>query len=109
MRRPASLARRLWALVALAGTALPAARGRAQTTGSVPEAGVDPGCRRPAGVGLEQHRAGAYTEAIRSFEAALARAPAPVLRYNLALSHRLRGDCREAVDLYRCYLAAAPP
>jgi tetratricopeptide (TPR) repeat protein len=64
--------------------------------------------RRLAEAGLQQYRAGAYDEAIASFEAAFALAPAPGLLYNLAQAHRMKGDCPGAFALYRRYLDSDP-
>jgi tetratricopeptide (TPR) repeat protein len=64
--------------------------------------------RRLAESGLQQYRAGAYDDAIASFEAAFALAPAPGLIYNLAQAHRMKGDCPGAFALYRRYLDSDP-
>ena len=64
--------------------------------------------RRLFGEGLKHFNVGEYDIAIQKFKASYQREPAPGLLYDLAQAHRLKGDCGQALVLYRRYLAAKP-
>jgi tetratricopeptide (TPR) repeat protein len=58
--------------------------------------------------GLRHYNVGEYDEAIERFRSAYQLDPAAGLLYNLAQAHRLKGDCAEALVLYRRFLATQP-
>jgi tetratricopeptide (TPR) repeat protein len=58
--------------------------------------------------GLVYYRLGDYRAAIHEFEAAYRTTRAPALLYDLAQAHRLDGDRRRALPLYRAYLHDLP-
>jgi hypothetical protein len=58
--------------------------------------------------GLKHFNIGEYDLAIEKFKDSYKRDPVPGLLYNLAQAHRLKGDCGQALVLYRRYLAARP-
>jgi tetratricopeptide (TPR) repeat protein len=66
----------------------------------------DPEAQRLYEEGLRLYRIGNYDEAIASLKASYLRTPAPGLLYDLAQAYRLKGDCGEALRLYREFLAA---
>jgi hypothetical protein len=103
----------LWPLVGIlilarvspaSGTAAPGQGGASES----PAADVDPEARRLFKEGHEHFRRGEYDEAIQRFKAAHLRHPAAALLYDIAQAHRLKGDCAQAVELYRQYLATGP-
>ena len=51
---------------------------------------------------------GEYEQAIADFKEAYRLFPSPGLLYNLGQAHRLKGDCTEALTMYRNYLRLAP-
>jgi tetratricopeptide (TPR) repeat protein len=58
--------------------------------------------------GLAYFKLGDYDLAIAAFKQSYELAHAPGLLYNLAQSYRLKGDCRQALRLYRTYLRELP-
>jgi tetratricopeptide (TPR) repeat protein len=58
--------------------------------------------------GRAAHDARDYAAAIAAFTEAYALAPAPGLLFNLAQAYRLRGNCDDAVLMYRRFLATGP-
>jgi tetratricopeptide (TPR) repeat protein len=54
------------------------------------------------------YHAADYDRAIEAFRQAYALSKSPGLLFNLAQAHRLKGDCRQALTLYRNYLRALP-
>jgi len=69
---------------------------------------VDPEARRLYQEGLEHYRRGEYDATIAKLEASYERTPSPGLLYDLAQAHRLKGDCRRALDHYRRYIETGP-
>ncbi|HEY2746920.1 MAG TPA: hypothetical protein VGL86_19995 [Polyangia bacterium] len=79
----------------------------------VPSAAADDGdaavrARALSTEGLADFKAGRYAEAIESFAASYAIAPAPLLLFDIAQAHRLLGECDQAQQYYERYLVAAP-
>jgi tetratricopeptide (TPR) repeat protein len=104
---PSILSRALVAGILLLG--MPA---RAQTVHSndpSDEGALGTAARAAFVEGLKSFNIGEYDAAIERFKAAYRLSPAPGLLYNLAQAHRLKGDCSEALILYRRYLATEPP
>jgi tetratricopeptide (TPR) repeat protein len=62
--------------------------------------------RQLSDAGLAAFNQGRYSDAVAAFDAAYALSKAPLLLYNSAQAHRLKGDCAEALALYRRYLDA---
>ncbi len=59
--------------------------------------------------GLEFYQAGNYDAAIAEFKAAHAAAPSPTILFPWAQAERLRGNCRDAIDLYQRFIDSDPP
>lgn len=59
--------------------------------------------------GLEFYQAGNYDAAINEFKAAHAAAPSPTILFPWAQAERLRGNCRDAIDLYQRFIDSGPP
>lgn len=59
--------------------------------------------------GLEFYQAGNYDAAILEFKTAYAAAPSPTILFPWAQAERLRGNCREAIDLYQRFIDSGPP
>src|SRR5438034_7742739 len=100
----------VYAAIALCLRPVPASAEDGPTDrGAAPAAeDTDLEARRLLEEGLKRFNAHQYPGAIERFEAAYRRSPAPGLLYNLAQAHRLNGDCGEALDFYRRYLATTP-
>jgi len=64
---------------------------------------------RERGVKLLTESPKDYTAAAREFAAAYKLKADPKYLFNLALAQRLGGNCREAIDTYKRYLATDPP
>ena len=64
--------------------------------------------RQLADRGRTSHEAGDYNTAIAAYTEAYALAPSPALLFNLAQAYRLRGNCDDAVLMYRRYLDTTP-
>lgn len=58
--------------------------------------------------GCELYDLARYGEAIREFEFAYRIKDDPVLLYNIAQAHRLSGDSKSALRMYKTYLRRAP-
>lgn len=58
--------------------------------------------------GVEDFKAQRYDLAIQKFAAGYRLSAAPLFLYNLAQAHRLKGDCAEALNRYRAFLATDP-
>lgn len=58
--------------------------------------------------GQVQYTLGEYDDAIALFREAYVLTAAPILLFNLAQAHRLRGDAGQATELYRHFLRLAP-
>ncbi len=54
------------------------------------------------------HDRGDYDEAVTAYQEAYVLAPSPALLFNLAQAYRLKGDCDNAVLMYRGYLRTRP-
>jgi len=87
----------------LAAIALAAPAVEADSSDPVPQR-----ARKLADRGRELHQRGDYARAVAAFKEAYVLAPSPGLLFNLAQAYRLQGQCDDAVDMYRRYLAAAP-
>jgi tetratricopeptide (TPR) repeat protein len=59
-------------------------------------------------LGLAAFGVGRYADAIADFDAAYALSRVPLLVFNSAQAHRLKGDCEEAVTLYQRYIEVDP-
>lgn len=71
---------------------------------------ADPGeAARLYDEGRRYFNVGEYDPAIEKLKAAYLIAPLPELLYDLGQAFRLKGDCAEALSLYRRYLATSPP
>jgi hypothetical protein len=75
---------------------------------STPKVAGDPEARQLYEQGQRSFDAGDYADAITKFRASYQRSGAPGLLYNLAQAHRLKGDCVQALALYRRFLATSP-
>jgi tetratricopeptide (TPR) repeat protein len=58
--------------------------------------------------GQVQYALGEYDQAIALFREAYELSSAPILLFNIAQAHRLKGDCAHAVELYRHFVRIAP-
>jgi tetratricopeptide (TPR) repeat protein len=92
------------AVAILAAAALWAERAGAETA---PTADDDE-ARRLFESGQRHFQQHEYDQALTDLEASYQRVPVPALLYDLAQVHRLKGDCAEALRLYRDYLASGP-
>jgi tetratricopeptide (TPR) repeat protein len=70
--------------------------------------GPEKAARKRFDEGLAHYRAGRWDEAIESFRAAQAIAPAAELHFNIAQAYRMKGACAEALEEYRRYLEEDP-
>ena len=59
-------------------------------------------------VGQAHYNLGEYDEAIAAFREAYEISSAPALLYNIAQSHRLKGDCLRALQVYRHFVRLDP-
>jgi hypothetical protein len=99
-RRTAGPSRLSALVLACLATAAGTARGQ--------EPSPDVQARRDFESGLRSYNAGDYRTAIELFQSSYQRSNAPGLLYNIAQSHRLKGDCSRALVFYRRYLATDP-
>jgi tetratricopeptide (TPR) repeat protein len=58
--------------------------------------------------GRALHDRGEYGRAVDSFQAAYVLAPSPALLFNLGQAYRLKGDCDNALLMYRAFLRSRP-
>jgi tetratricopeptide (TPR) repeat protein len=58
--------------------------------------------------GQSHYDLGEYDEAIAAFREAYELSSAPALLFNIAQSHRLKGDCRRALQVYRHFVRLDP-
>jgi tetratricopeptide (TPR) repeat protein len=58
--------------------------------------------------GQAHYDLGEYDEAIAAFREAYELSSAPALLFNIAQSHRLKGDCRRALQVYRHFVRLDP-
>jgi tetratricopeptide (TPR) repeat protein len=58
--------------------------------------------------GQARYALGEYDEAIARFRQAYQLSSAPGLLYNIAQAHRLKGDCRQALEVYRHFVRLYP-
>ncbi len=58
--------------------------------------------------GQVHYSLGEYAEAIACFREAYELSSAPILLFNIAQAHRLKGDCVQAVEIYRHFVRVAP-
>jgi tetratricopeptide (TPR) repeat protein len=102
--------------VALSLTMLGAASAVESVTGSATAAAA-PGAtsqeamakaRGLADQGRVLHDRGEYGRAVDSFQAAYVLAPSPALLFNLGQAYRLKGDCDNALLMYRAFLRSRP-
>ena len=105
-------ARTLARTVALFLTVLAAALGAEVVTGGATAAAA-PGTTSPEALsrarelsdqGRALHDRGEYSGAVDAFQAAYVLAPSPAILFNLGQAYRLKGDCDNAVLMYRAFL-----
>jgi tetratricopeptide (TPR) repeat protein len=58
--------------------------------------------------GQAHYALGEYDDAIACFREAYQVSSAPMLLFNIAQAHRLKGDCTQAVEVYRHFVRLAP-
>lgn len=58
--------------------------------------------------GRSAHERGQYDRAVDAYQEAYVLAPSPGILFNLAQAYRLKGDCDNAVLMYRGYLSTRP-
>jgi tetratricopeptide (TPR) repeat protein len=58
--------------------------------------------------GQTHYTLGEYEQAIARFREAYELSGAPMMLFNIAQAHRLKGDCRKAMEIYRHFLRLAP-
>src|SRR5262249_34851212 len=58
--------------------------------------------------GQVHYSLGEYDQAISEFRAAYQLSSAPGLLFNIAQAYRLKGDCRQALEVYKHFLRLAP-
>jgi hypothetical protein len=92
--------------ILLAGVATPPATARAaQPAGAAPaEALPSEQARDLFRQGRARYDVGDYPAAVQLFERAYQLAPVPDLLFGIAQAHRLHGDCRRALAVYRTFL-----
>jgi tetratricopeptide (TPR) repeat protein len=64
--------------------------------------------RELSGQGRVLHDRGEYSRAVDAFQAAYVLAPSPAILFNLGQAYRLKGDCDNAVLMYRAFLRSRP-
>ncbi len=69
----------------------------------------EPTAKERVARGLEFYQAGNYDEAIAEFERAYAASNSAAILFPWAQAERLRGNCRQAVDLYQRFIDSKPP
>lgn len=104
---PALFASAALAFAPVAGAAQgPAATSTTPAQGS---GGAEVTAKERVAKGLEFYQAGNYDAAIVEFKAAYAAAPSSTMLYPWAQAERLRGNCRDAIDLYQRFIDSGPP
>jgi tetratricopeptide (TPR) repeat protein len=78
-------------------------------TSNAPPDAAPPDAARLYDQGRRYFNVGEYDRAIEKLKAAYVVAPLPELLYDLGQAFRLKGDCAEALSLYRRYLTTNPP
>lgn len=74
-----------------------------------PVAGADKEARHLFAEGQIRYSLGEYEAAIAAFRRAYELSSAPGLLFNIAQAHRLNGQCRQALEIYRHFIRLAPP
>ncbi len=72
------------------------------------EEGTSEEAKRKYDEGLAQYNLAEYGQAIEAFKESYRLSHAPGLLYNIAQSHRLMGDCDQALRVYKNYLREDP-
>lgn len=96
-------------VAALALVAAPVARAAQPSEPTAPATASDVTAKERVAKGLEYYQAGNFDNAIAEFKAAYAAAPSPTILFPWAQAERLRGNCREAIELYQRFIDADPP
>src|SRR5262252_1876052 len=111
--RSRSFARRSALLLAwLAGIAATSPVARAADTapagGEAPGAGANKEAREFYSRGQIHYSLGEYDQAVAAFRRAYELSAAPGLLFNIAQAHRLNGQCKEALAVYRHFTRLVP-
>jgi tetratricopeptide (TPR) repeat protein len=80
----------------------------ALTVGPVARA-AEPTAKERVAQGIEFYNAGNYDAAIAEFKLAYEASGSPAILFPWAQAERLRGRCREAIDLYQRFIDSGPP
>src|SRR5262245_39858135 len=84
------------------------ARGQA-ARGDAPDAGSrEKQARELFARGQTHYSLGEYEQAVADFRRAYELTAAPGLLFNIAQAHRLNGDCKQALEIYRHFVRLAP-
>src|SRR5688572_2308317 len=107
---------RRWTLVTASivaiGSAAPPVRAqesaRAGSATKGPASGADKEGRSLFAQGQIHYSLGEYPQAVAHFRRAYELTAAPGLLFNIAQAHRLAGDCKLALEVYRHFVRLAP-